>query len=141
MKITATRRLRFDAGHRVLGHEGKCARPHGHGYEVEVTAEGFDGLDVLGRVVDFSVLKGRLGSWLDAEWDHGFIVYERDSDLLLGLSVIRGAKVYIAAWNPTAENIAAFLLGLAGVLLAGTGVEVVRVRVDETPNCYAEAAR
>lgn len=141
MKITATRRLRFDAGHRVLGHEGKCAQPHGHGYEVEVTAEGFDGLDDLGRVVDFSVLKGRLGAWLDAEWDHGFLIYERDAELLVALSAVKGAKVYVAPWNPTAENIAAFLLGLAGVLLAGTGVEVVRVRVDETPNCYAEAER
>ena len=53
--ITCTRRIQFCAGHRVMGHEGKCRNLHGHNYVVFVTAQA-DELDSVGRVIDFSVL-------------------------------------------------------------------------------------
>lgn len=58
--MTVVRRLSFSAGHRLVGHEGKCAVFHGHNYLVyfHATAEH---LDAMGRVVDFGVLKERLG--------------------------------------------------------------------------------
>ena len=39
---------------------------------------------------------------------------------------------------PTAENIAAELAVKANALLVGTGVKVVRLRIWETPNAWAE---
>ena len=33
--ITCTRRIEFDAAHRVMGHEGKCKHLHGHRYALE----------------------------------------------------------------------------------------------------------
>ena len=53
---TITRRLEFDAGHRVYQHESKCNHVHGHRYVVEVEATGT--LDGLGRIIDFSVSFG-----------------------------------------------------------------------------------
>lgn len=50
--ITVTRVLEFDAGHRVVNHESKCATLHGHRYKVEIVAAA-PGLDSLGRVIDF----------------------------------------------------------------------------------------
>lgn len=51
-----TRRLKFDAAHRIPGHPGKCDRLHGHTYFVDVEVQG-DQLDQLGILVDFGIIK------------------------------------------------------------------------------------
>ena len=63
--------IRISTGHRILHHEGKCSRPHGHNYEItaEVTGE----LTEEGWVVD----KGDITQVL-SEWDHMFLVQEDD---------------------------------------------------------------
>ncbi len=37
--ITCTRRIEFDAAHRILNHESKCKMLHGHRYAIEATFE------------------------------------------------------------------------------------------------------
>jgi len=135
---TVTRILEFDAGHRVHNHESKCAVPHGHRYRVEVTAQAAY-LDPIGRVIDFSVLKEKVGGWIDENWDHNFILFEEDSSWVSALN--NGRKCpWVAPFNPTAENMAAYLLRtVCPGVLAGCGVTVTKVVVHETPNCYAEA--
>lgn len=136
MTITATRRLQFASGHRIYKHESKCANVHGHNYVVEITAQA--PLDSLGRVIDFSVLKRCVGQWIDDFWDHGFIVYEKDDEMLSALRVV-GGKRFIMDSNPTAENMARFLLEVVcPQVLDGTGVTVVRILLRETENCWAE---
>jgi 6-pyruvoyltetrahydropterin/6-carboxytetrahydropterin synthase len=138
--VTCTRRIQFCAGHRVYGHESKCRNLHGHNYVVLFEAEGE--LDGLGRVVDFSVLKARLGGWIEANWDHGFILFDRDFEGIEAVTRVSGTKVYFMPTNPTAENMAKFLLNVIGVdVLAGTGVNLRSVTVWETENCYAKAVR
>lgn len=139
--VTCTRQMHFCAGHRVLGHEGKCATPHGHNYDVWITAEA-QSLDELGRIIDFSVLKDRVGGWIDTHWDHTFLVYEKDQQVIDGLSLMGGSKVpFLCTFNPTAENIARYLLDhVCPQTLAGTGVIVTKVVVQETKNCSAEAS-
>lgn len=136
--IKCIRRIQFCAGHRVLGHEGKCANPHGHQYGLEVVAVS-EGLDSLGRVIDFSVLKDRIGSWIDENFDHGFLVNEQDLELYAALSSVKPNKIYVCKFNPTAENIAKFLLEeVCPVLMTGTGVNVIAITLHETPNCFVE---
>ena len=53
--MRVTKRFRFEAAHHLPGYEGKCARPHGHGYRLEVTVEGPVRDD--GLVFDFYDLK------------------------------------------------------------------------------------
>lgn len=72
-----TRKFTFDAGHRVLGHESKCANIHGHTYTAEVSLMSKK-LDALGRVVDFSVIKSVVGAWIDLFWDHNYICHTDD---------------------------------------------------------------
>jgi 6-pyruvoyltetrahydropterin/6-carboxytetrahydropterin synthase len=134
---TCTRRLTFAAGHRVLGHEGKCQNPHGHNYAVEITVSGK--LDALGCVVDFGVVKELVGEWIEANLDHAFLVNRDDQELLDALDV-NGWPVYQMDGNPTAENIALMLFKVAGDLLAEKRVAVERVRVHETENCYADVS-
>lgn len=139
--ITCTRRLQFCAGHRVLRHESKCANPHGHNYVAlfEATAAS---LDDIGRVIDFSVLKEKIGGWIDKHWDHSFIVFKEDEKLKEVLSTVdRNKPIFISDFNPTAEEMASYLLRVVcPEVLKGTGVTVRKVTLWETENCKAEAS-
>lgn len=141
MSVTCTRKIKFDAGHRVFEHESKCRNMHGHEYVVEITAKKDDeDLDRLGRVIDFGVLKKVVGSWVDDHWDHGFLYYESDAEVKDALSRVKEQKSYALPYNPTAENIAKYLLHvICPRLLKDTGVKVIHVRVWETSNCFADA--
>jgi 6-pyruvoyltetrahydropterin/6-carboxytetrahydropterin synthase len=141
--ITITRRLTFAAGHRVLNHESKCANMHGHNYVAEITAVAEE-LDSLGRVVDFGVLKDRIGAWIDKNWDHGFIFMAADEEVIGAMRKVQGQKAFAMRDSPTAENMAKYLLGQANVLLELTRKEgyatllATHVRLWETENCWAD---
>jgi 6-pyruvoyltetrahydropterin/6-carboxytetrahydropterin synthase len=97
-------------------------------------------LDELGRVIDFSVLKDAIGGWIDEHWDHGFIIWDEDNELGDALETIPDQKLFRLDYNPTAENMAYYLLTVVCPhVLRETGVRVVKVRLWETENCYAEA--
>lgn len=134
--ITCTRYHDFSAGHRVRLHESKCRNLHGHNYRVHFTCSAEE-KDHIGRVVDFGFMKSELCQWLEENWDHKFLVHHRDSVAgyleQLDLGVIR------VPWNPTAENMAQFLLNKKWNL--PDGVELVRVVVEETRKCSAEASK
>lgn len=137
---TITRRFEFDAAHRVWGHEGKCQHLHGHRYLADVTVSSPE-LDSLGRVVDFSVLKEKIGKWIDENWDHNAIFNSNDplAALPWGSRSRLGSRAPYILFdqNPTAEVLAEFLFGKADVLL-DEPLKVVSVRIYETPNCSAE---
>lgn len=138
MTTEITRRMEFDAGHRILGHEGKCANLHGHRYVAEVTVTAAE-LDTLGRVIDFSAIKRLVGGWIDEHWDHNMLLHADDP--LAGIAptnpLLGGKAPYIfRESNPTAENIAEHLYWIADELLTPT-FSVVRVKIWETPNCTA----
>jgi 6-pyruvoyltetrahydropterin/6-carboxytetrahydropterin synthase len=137
--VTCTRRLEWDAMHRIPRHESKCAAFHGHRYAAEITCAA-PALDALGRVIDFGVVKQVVGGWIDAHWDHTAILMDGDPEAgpVVEANARLGRPVYLLAGAPTAENIVAELARVATGLLAGTGIEVVRVRLWETPNGSAE---
>lgn len=127
----------FSAGHRVHGHESKCAHLHGHNYRVHFTVEPIETLDDIGRVVDFSVIKSELCEWLEREWDHKFMIW-REDPLHLYLWELDKEGVVIVPFNPTAENMAFHLVEVVGPrVLAGLGVRLVSARVEETRKCSA----
>lgn len=133
--ITASRYHDFSAGHRVYRHESKCAHLHGHNYRVHFTIASPE-LDEVGRVLDFSVIKEKLCMWLEENWDHKFLVWQEDP-WALQLSQIDNTVV-ILPFNPTAENMAKFLLNIMGpLLLIDTGTELIKVTVEETRKCSA----
>lgn len=137
---TCVRRIQFCAGHRVWRHESKCNNLHGHNYVAYFHAEAPE-LDALGRVIDFGVLKARIGAWIDAEWDHGFIHHADDLEAVRALAEIPAQKTYALAANPTAENMAEHLLTeVCPKVLAGTGVTVTKVVLWETENCFVEVS-
>lgn len=132
-----TRKLEWDSGHRVYGHEGKCRWLHGHRYVAEVTVDAM-GLDDLGRVIDFGIVKDIVGKWIDDNWDHRMLL--NSDDPASQVPVIADDKPFLFyKKNPTAENIAeALYQAAASALLTFGSITVKKVRVYETPNCWAE---
>ena len=136
--ITATRYHDISAGHRVCGHESVCSHLHGHNYRVTFTVAA-DELDSIGRVIDFSIIKKYLCRWLEANWDHRFLIYEKDPWLEL-LRPIDPSGVCVVPFNPTAENMAEYLLKVVGPIeFEHTNVKLIKVVVEETRKCSAEA--
>lgn len=134
-----TRKLEFDAAHRVERHGGKCSSLHGHRYVVEITCAAPE-LDDAGFVVDFGVVKEVVGRWIDDNLDHTTIFDRDDSWMTVLASAAQQAEMrpwYDLGVPPTAENLAQHLYEKAGELLAGR-VRVAHVRVYETPNCWAD---
>lgn len=147
--ITATRHHDFSYGHRIAGHENKCASLHGHNGRVEFTCDCAGGsLDSLGRVLDFSVINSRLCQWVEASWDHKFLLWTRDplvEELCRAeawggpmLTDVIIPSIVQVPFNPTAENMAAYLLNTVGPrALEGTDARLVRVTLHETRKCSA----
>lgn len=151
-RITAERYHDISCGHRVAGHESKCKHLHGHNYRITFVCEA-DALDGIGRVMDFSVIKSKLCMWLEDRWDHKFLVWVDDPlmDMLCNSSLVGGRNGELAtmlddslvwtSFNPTAENMAAYLLNdICPMQLQGTGVVVTEVVVEETRKCSATAS-
>lgn len=124
----------FDAGHRLLDYQGKCASPHGHTYKAEVFIVS-DELDALGLGVDFGELKRRCKTWIDEHWDHGFLLNDRDVQLVEAFRSVPEAKIYLFRdQNPSAEVMARELHGVAQQF----GWRVESVRIWESSNQFAD---
>ncbi len=138
-EISCTRHIEFDAAHRVMLHESKCKHLHGHRYVIEATFTA-NALDSLGRVVDFGVIKEKLGGWVDANWDHNTILCVKDKPLGTLIEQELGQRIFYLPTNPTAENLAAYLLEtVCPALFTDDTLRCTRIRLWETPNCYADA--
>lgn len=142
---TVTRYHDFSCGHRVAGHESKCAHLHGHNYRVHFTCEATaNTLDSVGRVVDFSALKS-LGNWLEESWDHRMLVWEKDSTMRelsrsaeqTGTTRILRASIVWVPFNPTAENMAQYLVEVVGPQVLPSDILLTSVRIEETRKCSA----
>jgi 6-pyruvoyltetrahydropterin/6-carboxytetrahydropterin synthase len=92
----------------------------------------------VGRVLDFSVIKSHLCMWLEDNWDHHFLLWKNDPWCRPMLAL--DPTVVIVPFNPTAENMAAYLLNVIGPgQLEGTGARLISVRIEETRKCSASA--
>lgn len=138
--ITCTRRIEFDAAHRIMKHESKCKMLHGHRYALEATFAARE-LDDLGRVIDFGVIREVLGAWIDDNLDHNTILSIKDKKLGENIAAETGQKIYYITENPTAENIAKYIFEeICPKLFADKNVQCVGIKLYETPNCYTNVA-
>ena len=143
-----TRRLEFDAGHRIPSHASKCRHLHGHRYAMEVTLSGEiitePGAEEQGMVMDYAEVKRIASAAVVDKWDHAFLVYSQDFPVLQFLQSLENHKTVVLDVPPTAENLAliAFrILDSAYKDTYGNHLRLERVRLFETPNCWADALR
>ena len=143
-----TRRLEFDAGHRIPDHKSQCRHLHGHRYAIEITLSGSvidkAGDAANGMVMDFSQVKDLAKTHLVDLWDHASLAYAGDTAIVDFLQSIPGHKTVILDRVPTAENLSrlAFEI-LDGVYrdTYGNHLRLEQVRLYETPNCWSDAIR
>jgi 6-pyruvoyltetrahydropterin/6-carboxytetrahydropterin synthase len=136
--ITCTRKIEFDAAHRVMNHQSKCKMLHGHRYVVEATFA--KELDALGMVIDFGIVKEVLGGWIIKNWDHNTILNIEDQDLGNEIAKITKQNIYYLDSNPTAENMAEYLrTKICTKLFLQHNIVCQKIKIFETPNCYADS--
>lgn len=94
--------------------------------------------------------------WIEDHWDHKFLAWENDPVILGLLTLVRtdqkqrtehltygdskkfNSSIILVPFNPTAENMAQYLVDVIGPQqLAGTGVVLTEVRIEETAKCHA----
>lgn len=135
---TCTRKIEFDAAHRVMHHASKCKMLHGHRYAVYATFAA--PLDQLGMVIDFGTIREILGGWIDQNWDHNTILNIKDQELGNEIAKITGQKIYYLNCNPTAEEMANYLFSeICPKLFSEYKITCKKIKIFETPNCYATA--
>ncbi len=117
---TISVRSHYDAAHFLRDYDGKCERLHGHRYEVEM-AIAVDDVGRGGIAFDFSVAKRHLRELTD----------ELDHQNLNDLPAFAGIET-------SAENQARYIYDSLKSRLSGEGVELLYVRVWETPNQWAQ---
>ena len=107
---------KFDAAHKLIGYEGKCARLHGHTWKVEVFVIG-EKLDRIGMLVDFKMLKKRLEE-ITEKFDHSFLNDFKEID------------------NPTVENLSKYIF--QNLRNLPKNVKLEKVRVWESEKSWGE---
>jgi 6-pyruvoyltetrahydropterin/6-carboxytetrahydropterin synthase len=143
-----TRRLEFDAGHRIPNHDSLCRHLHGHRYALEVTLTGEPiatrGDARQGMLMDFSEVRAIAQRELIDAWDHAFLAWREDRVVLDFLAQLPQHRTVVFDEPPTAEHLAlaAFtVLERAYTSRYGNGLKLERVRLYETPNCWADCDR
>ena len=110
----------FSSAHQLRGYKGKCENLHGHNYKIEIYARGRE-LDKTGLLVDFVELKAAADDIVQY-LDHRNINELPPFDVEL---------------NPSAENLARFILERVAARVGDERVQVYKVRCFETPTSVA----
>ena len=126
MAWTVKKQYSFDDAHRLVnGYPDKCKHVHGHTWKVRISARS-EQLDEFGFVVDYSNFKP-LKEWIDEHLDHATIISKNDT-ALMNFLLQQEQRVFIIDENPTSENIAKLLYGIA----ASLGLKPNTIEIDET---------
>ncbi|MFZ0004895.1 MAG: 6-carboxytetrahydropterin synthase [Methanoregula sp.] len=133
MTVAIYKEVQIDASHRLLHYQGKCANLHGHRWKIEVWIEGEPDAKT-GILLDYNVIKESIG-----KYDHQIIL---NCDDPMVASIEKFQHVLTTPGDPTSELLARiFKEDLEGIcLVQRIAAHVIKIRVWESPNCYAEIA-
>lgn len=110
----------FSSAHQLRGYKGKCENLHGHNYKIEIYARGSE-LDNIGLLVDFGELK-EAADEVVAYLDH---------------RNINELPPFDEELNPSAENLARYILERVASRVGDERVRIYKVRCFETPTSVA----
>jgi 6-pyruvoyltetrahydropterin/6-carboxytetrahydropterin synthase len=132
MKIA--KEFRWEMGHRLSFHKGKCRNLHGHSYKLWIELDGKE--DSNGLLMDYYDL-AKLVSPVLEKIDHCFMVSSKDTNLIEALKKL-DSKTVIVDFESTAENICKYILNEIKLSNLPTNVKSVKAKVYETDDAYAE---
>jgi 6-pyruvoyltetrahydropterin/6-carboxytetrahydropterin synthase len=110
----------FSSAHQLRGYKGKCENLHGHNYKIEIFARGRE-LDHIGLLVDFGDLKTAADDIVQ------YLDHRNINEL----------PPFDAELNPSAENLARYILERVAARVGDQRVQVYKVRCYETPTSVA----
>jgi 6-pyruvoyltetrahydropterin/6-carboxytetrahydropterin synthase len=110
----------FSSAHQLRGYKGKCENLHGHNYRVEIYARGRE-LDRTGLLVDFVELKAAADEVVN------YLDHRNINEL----------PPFDEELNPSAENLARYILERVASRVGDERVQVFQVRCFETPTSVA----
>ena len=128
--------------HALYGYDGPCKNIHGHTYHLHVTLMGKPVLDNKnpknGMVLDFKDLKKTVKELIIDIYDHALVLNADSPHLLLGETLNdEFEKIVFMKNQPTCENLLLHFMQLLKPL-SNDGVKVVYLKLEETPDSYAE---
>ena len=110
----------FSSAHQLRGYRGKCENLHGHNYRIEIYARGRE-LDHTGLLVDFVELKAAADEVVN------YLDHRNINEL----------PPFDEELNPSAENLARYILERVSSRVGDERVQVYKVRCFETPTSVA----
>ena len=110
----------FSSAHQLRGYRGKCENLHGHNYKIEIYARGRE-LNNIGLLVDFVELKEAADEVVN------FLDHRNINEL----------EPFVEELNPSAENLARFILERVARRVGDDRVQIYKVRCFETPTSVA----
>ena len=110
----------FSSAHQLRGYKGKCENLHGHNYKIEIFAKGEE-LNNIGLLIDFVDLK-QAADDVVKYFDH---------------RNINELPPFDGELNPSAENLAIFILEFLNRQVGDDRVKIHKVRCYETPTSVA----
>ena len=132
MKIA--KEFRWEMGHRLQCHKGKCVNLHGHSYKMLV--EFIGDIKDDGMVLDYFDVKEIVGPIID-KLDHAVIITKTDTELIEAVKKLNSDHV-IVDFESTAENLCIYFLNKIKESNLPENITSIMVKVFETENTYAE---
>tara|TARA_B100000749_G_C18446060_1_gene474297 strand:+ start:3315 stop:3731 length:417 start_codon:yes stop_codon:yes gene_type:complete len=129
---SVTKVMRFEYGHRILNHPGKCKRLHGHSGKVEFTVYGEINSET-GMVIDFGDIGSSVGEIIKHNLDHR--TFLQIGDPLIEAESLDRQDLILTVGPPTAENISMLILQQAEPLLPERHLSI---KLWETEDSFAE---
>jgi len=132
MKIA--KEFRWEMGHRLQLHKGKCFNLHGHSYKLLVEFAG--NIENNGMVFDYFDVK-KIVRPIVEKLDHSILISSKDVDLLNAIQKLNSEYVLVD-FESTAENLCHYFLAKIKDSNLPSNITGIMVKVFETENTYAE---
>ncbi len=131
MSVRIYKEVYFDASHRLLHYDGKCARLHGHRWRAEIWVEGV--VDERTQIlIDYNCIKK-----IVEIYDHQ-VILNIDDPMVECLSEFQ--DIVTTKGDPTSELLAREIGETIDSACRSMGLScrIHRVRLWESAGCYAE---
>jgi 6-pyruvoyltetrahydropterin/6-carboxytetrahydropterin synthase len=139
--VTLNKIFTFDMAHALEHYPGKCRHIHGHTYILYVSVAG-DILDQPGAPLDGMIADfGDIKKWVKDEvidlFDHALVLRKKSEMAEMEWPDKHLSRILLTDYQPTCENI---MLDIRDRLTkaAPAGINLVNLRLYETPTSYAE---
>ncbi len=139
--VTLNKIFTFDMAHALEFYPGKCRHIHGHTYILHVSVQGnildSPGAPLDGMIADFTDIKQWVKSEVIEIFDHALVLRQNSEHANMNWSETNWSRILLTSYQPTCENIMLDIRDRLNKKIAD-GLELVQLRLYETPTSYAE---